>query len=136
MSEAMTKTRAQFTGLVVEDEWLLRMELVDELQAAGWKTLEAATGDEALALLARGERMDFLVTDIRLPGAADGWTVAERFRSLYPQGAVVYVSANPDLPSRRVAHGAFIGKPCDMRALLAVCDRLVIKEPGADAVAT
>jgi len=60
-------------GLVVEDEWLLRMELVDELREAGFQTLEAATGDAALSLLDSDLEADFLVTDIRLPGAADGW---------------------------------------------------------------
>jgi len=117
--------RSQFTGLVVEDEWLLRMELADELLAAGWRTLEAGTGETALELIAKEERIDFLITDIRLPGAVDGWSVADVFRQLHPQGAVIYVSANPDLATRRVEGSVFIGKPCDVRLLLQTCDRLL-----------
>ena len=60
----------QLTGLVVEDEWLLRLELAEELTSAGWRVLEAGSGEDALQLLAglqdQGEKIDFLVTDIRL----------------------------------------------------------------------
>jgi DNA-binding response OmpR family regulator len=122
----MNVARVQFTGLVVEDEWLLRMELTDELQAAGWTLLEASSGEEALAILARESKVDFLITDIRLGGAADGWDVADAFRKARPDGAVIYVSANPDLAGRRVPGSVFLGKPVEMRALLATCDALVL----------
>ena len=118
--------RAEHTVLVVEDESLLRMELVDELTAAGWQIHEAATGEEALKLLAREGRIDFLVTDIRLPGKADGWAVAEAFRASYPDKAVIYVSANPELAHRRVPASVFLSKPVEIANLLATCDRLVL----------
>ena len=85
----MNASRAKFTVLVVEDEWLLRMELADELQAAGWKVLEAASGQEALIVLAAEPKVDFLITDIRLGSAADGWDVADAFRKGRPDGAVM-----------------------------------------------
>jgi DNA-binding response OmpR family regulator len=124
----MTSTRAQFTGLIVEDEWLLRMELADELGAAGWKILEAGTGEAAVSLIEEGVRLDFLITDIRLPGPVDGWTIAERFRARWPDGAVIYVSANPDLPARRVAGSRFIDKPCELSLLLQTCDGLLLPD--------
>ena len=125
----MNAARGKFTVLVAEDEWLLRMELADELQAAGWKVLEAASGQEALIVLAAEPRVDFLITDIRLGGTVDGWDVADAFRKAHPEGAVIYVSANPDLVARRVAGSVFLGKPVEMRSLLATCDALVLP-PG------
>lgn len=122
----MNAERANFTVLVVEDEWLLRMELADELQAAGWRVMEAASGEQALTLLAQGPAPDFLITDIRLGGERDGWDVADAFRKLRADGAVIYVSANPDLVARRVAGSVFLGKPVEMRSLLATCDALVL----------
>ena len=116
---------SDFTGLVVEDEWLLRLELVEELTRAGWQVVQAATGEEALGVLERGERLDFLVTDIRLPGAVDGWQVAQSARSRYPALPVVYVSANPIHEERRVAGSIFLSKPCDIGVLLKTCDKLV-----------
>ncbi len=122
------RSRSEFTILVVEDELLLRMELVDVLQDAGWNTLEAATGEAASAYLDQDEKIDFLLTDIRLGGAVDGWQVAERFRHIHPDGPVIYVSANPDLASRRVRDSVFLGKPVDMRMVQNTCDRLVLKD--------
>jgi len=119
--------RAQHTVLVVEDEWLLRMELVDELVTAGWQIREASSGDEALLLLEQEPAIDFLITDIRLPGRVDGWGVAERFRELHPGGGVVYVSANPDLAHRRVPGSVFLGKPVAIQTLLQTCDQLMLK---------
>lgn len=123
----MNSRRSVFTVLLAEDELFLRMELADELQDAGWKVLEAGTGEAALAFLDQNKEIDFLITDIRLGGAVDGWQVAERFRELHPGGAVIYVSANPDLTGRRVTDSVFLGKPVDMKALLNTCDRLVLK---------
>ena len=125
----MNRKRSDYTCLVVEDEWLLRMELVDELQSAGWSTLEASTGEEALALLDEMPAIHFLITDIRLTGPVDGWGVADRFRALHPNGAVIYVSANPDLAARRLPGSVFLGKPVEMRSVLATCDALVLP-PG------
>ena len=122
------RSRSEFTILVVEDELLLRMELVDVLQDAGWNTLEAATGEAASAYLDQDEKIDFVLTDIRLGGAVDGWQVAERFREIHPDGAVIYVSANPDLASRRVRDSVFLGKPVDMKVVLGTCDGLVLKD--------
>ena len=49
------RSRSEFAVLVVEDELLLRMELVDALQDAGWNILEAATGEVAFAFLDQDE---------------------------------------------------------------------------------
>ena len=110
------RERSNFTGLVVEDEWLLRLELVEELTHAGWQLREAATGEEALALLNKGEPIDFLVTDIRLPGMVDGWKVAQTFRERFPSLPVIYVSANPVNEKGIVPGSIFLGKPCNIDA--------------------
>jgi len=119
----------KLTGLVVEDEWLLRLELAEELVAAGWQVREAGTGEQALRLLdqlqAEGEKIDFLVTDIRLGGLVDGWEVAEACRSRWPGIAVIYVSANPIAQSRRVAQSAFLSKPVEVEHLLSTTRRLI-----------
>ena len=77
--------------------------------------LEAATGEDALAQLANAEQIDFLITDIRLPGAVDGWAVAEAARRRNPLLPVIYVSANPIDAARQVRGSAFLGKPVELR---------------------
>lgn len=120
---------SQVTGLVVEDEWLLRLELAEELASAGWAVREAGTGEEALKLLQQmqtgGERIDFLVTDIRLGGPVEGWDVAEACRTIWPELPVIYVSANPIVEKRRVDGSAFLSKPVEVAHLLSTCRRLI-----------
>ena len=62
--------------LVVEDEFALCDVIADELEAAGYVVITAATGEEAVGILDR-QPIDLLLTDIRLPGIVDGWRVAE-----------------------------------------------------------
>jgi DNA-binding response OmpR family regulator len=113
---------AKMKGLVVEDESLLRLELAEELSAAGWSIHEAGSGEEALKWLARfraaGQSFDFLVTDIRLGGAVDGWDVAESFRATWPGMPVIYVSANPIVERRKVEGSMFLSKPVDIEGLI------------------
>lgn len=120
---------SKLTGLVVEDEWLLRLELAEELTAAGWQVREAATGEEAMRLLnqlkAEGANLDFLVTDIRLGGPLDGWDVAEACRQIWPEIPVIYVSANPIAEKRRVEGSEFLSKPVQVDHLLSACRRLI-----------
>jgi two-component system, response regulator PdtaR len=112
---------ANLVGLVVEDEWLLRLELVEELRREGWTVHEAGSGEEALSLLDQGGHIDFLITDIRLSSAIDGWEVAQRYRAFDPDIAVIYVSANPSVESRRVSDSLFLSKPCHMATLIDLC---------------
>jgi CheY-like chemotaxis protein len=107
--------------LVVEDEWLLRIDLVDALEAAGLTVSEAEAGEEALEALESGARFDVLVTDIRLAGEMTGWDVADHYRRLHPVGGVIYASANVALAARAVAGSEFFTKPVAVRALVEQC---------------
>jgi CheY-like chemotaxis protein len=54
--------------LVVDDEPIVREVLAGLLEDAGYATLLAASGAEALKLLDAGEAVDILVTDLSMPG--------------------------------------------------------------------
>lgn len=99
-------------ALVVEDEWLVRFEIADILEEAGWSVLEAATGERALEFLEGTLRIDLLVTDIRLPGVIDGWEVALQLRRSRPAVFIIYCSASPPNDPRRVDDSFFLDKPC------------------------
>jgi len=58
--------------LVVEDEALIRLDLVDHLEGAGFTVREASRGDVAVEVLKGTEVVDAVVTDIRMPGRMDG----------------------------------------------------------------
>src|SRR3712207_3045210 len=78
LGSLMGSELASPTILVVEDEALVRDLLVVELREAGYQVVSADTGEKALAILQDRtctRNVDWLFTDIRLPGVIDGWRV-------------------------------------------------------------
>jgi CheY-like chemotaxis protein len=60
--------------LLVEDEPLVLLVAQDALEAGGYTVLPVQLSSEALnVLVGRFAELSALVTDIRLPGGADGW---------------------------------------------------------------
>ncbi len=83
--------------LVVEDDFLIRAILVEELLDAGYTVKETATGDEAVELLATIDPpLRVLITDIHMPGTRDGIEVAAAVRSTYPTVPIIYTTGRPD----------------------------------------
>ena len=77
--------------LVVEDETLIRLDIVETLQDAGYTVLaEGSTGDEAIAL-AEEHEPDLIVMDVKMPGM-DGISAAERILADH-QIAIVMLTA-------------------------------------------
>ncbi|MEE4455078.1 response regulator [Novosphingobium resinovorum] len=111
-------------AVVVEDEWLVRMEIADGLEAAGWQVLEFSSGEAAVAILDGQSPPHLLVTDIRLLGAMSGWDLAQAYRTTWPEIAVIYASANPQLGDRQVANSVFMEKPSRVAELVITADRL------------
>ena len=108
-------------AVVVEDEWLIRMELADALMSAGVDVFEAGAGEDALAYLDDDHPVDVLITDIRLPGKMDGWDLAEAFRAARPKIGVIYASANPPQEHRKVPDSIFFPKPAPMQRIVQIC---------------
>jgi CheY-like chemotaxis protein len=118
--------------LIVEDEWLLRDAMAEELQRADWSVLEASTAESALTLLRDGRQIDLVVTDIQLGGHLSGWDVAEASRAVHPEIPVIYVSGNSVDESRRVSDSIFLSKPYRIAALLGACRELAGSRQPAD----
>ena len=71
--------------LIVEDDALIRLTLSDHLQDQGFKVLEAATGDEALGVIAAPEfKVDLIFTDVMMPGVTDGFALAKWMNENHP----------------------------------------------------
>ena len=109
------------TVLVVEDDWLVRADMVLGLQQEGWTVSEAATGAGAAQVLRENDIVDLLVTDIGLADAMTGWDVAEVFRASRPNAPVVYVSGGPNNDERQVPGSVFLSKPTVIPRLLEAC---------------
>ena len=96
--------------LVVEDEWMVREVIVEELSESGFHVIEAATGEEALSRCSQ-TRPDVLLTDIRLPGELTGWDIAECCRKDDPDLPVIYVTGYSHVDARMVPGSVFLKKP-------------------------
>ncbi len=64
-------------ALVVDDEPLVLMLIADMLDDLGCEVICAHDGTEALAALARDQRIEILITDINMPGFT-GYELAEK----------------------------------------------------------
>ena len=120
------------TILVVEDEVMLLQILAEELEDLGYRVLATMRGDEALKQLqAAALAVDLLITDIRLPGALDGWTVAEEARRIKPELPVIYVTGYSANAPREVPGSILISKPYRLTAIINAARQLGVDAEAA-----
>ena len=98
--------------LVVDDEALLRLNAIDFLQDAGFSTLEAGDGVEALALIEDHPDVGVVFTDINMPGEFDGLELASRVGQRWPEIRII-VASGKTVPScgQLPPNGHFVSKP-------------------------
>jgi CheY-like chemotaxis protein len=96
---AQRLARSDYAGqrrkiLVVDNEAADRVLLLQLLEPLGFELRQAASGHDALDLMAAGLNPDVVLLDLAMPGI-DGWETLRRVRALgAPQPAVAIVSAN------------------------------------------
>ncbi|HET7321819.1 MAG TPA: PAS domain S-box protein, partial [Longimicrobiaceae bacterium] len=103
------------TVLLVEDEVAVRVLVRRVLDRAGYRILEASSGQAALDLLAdTGARVDLLLTDVVMPGMS-GRELADELTARTPGLPVLYMSGYTDeaiMHHGVLAEGvAFLEKP-------------------------
>src|SRR5262245_43754626 len=115
------------TVLIADDDAAVRRLLLSLLRPHGHRLIEAADGEQALAL-AQAEHPDVIVSDLLMP-AMDGYELIRQLRS-EPRTAgtpVVFLSAEYDNEeARELAHAAgavrVLRKPCAPADVLAAVD--------------
>ena len=83
--------------LLVEDEAFLRELVMEGLQDAGFSVLEASDGTSGVQALKSDQRIDVLLSDIKLPDI-DGYQVAEAARTLRPGLKVILMTGYAPSP--------------------------------------
>ena len=103
-SEPKTLDSQRGRVLVVDDDALVRQAICLQLGDAGFDTIIAANGMQALQLIEAGEPFDILFTDMVMPGGVSGLALAEALERLRPQVRAVVSTGYVDteLPD----HGA------------------------------
>ncbi len=81
------------TILVVEDKVLERAAISEYLRHCGYRVVEAASADEALALLNESHlRIDTVFSVVEMPGSMDGFGLAQWVRANKPGMDVILAS--------------------------------------------
>ncbi|MEK8131574.1 response regulator transcription factor [Paenibacillus filicis] len=108
------------TILIVEDEPKIREVVVSYMQHAGYRTLEAETGGEALALL-KEAAVDFVILDLMLPDVP-GEEVCRQIRQISPVPVLMLTaksSAQAKVQGLTLGADDYVVKPFEPAELVA-----------------
>ena len=118
---APDRSTAPLTALVVDDEDAILRFVERVLSGAGFRTVVAHSGAEAVSLATTVAGLDLLVTDLMMPNM-NGDELARRLRALDPDLPVLYLTGFSDrLFADRMQlweNEAFLDKPCTVKGLL------------------
>lgn len=103
------------TILLVEDDALLRVSAADHLRGKGYHVVEAGTVIEAATVLSSGPPVHLVFSDVDLPGATGGLSLAVWINAYHPKVPVILTSGvRAVMPTLADQHRIpFIPKPYD-----------------------
>ena len=107
--------------LLVEDDILTRRNTALYLRRSQFEVEEAANGEEAVHLITTIDKYDVLVSDLRMPGMADGMDVISCQQRVSPGTSCILVTAfgSQQLQQQAEALGVvYLEKPITLSDLL------------------
>ena len=121
--------------LVLEDEDNIRSFVVLNLNRAGYDTVEATTGEEALELLKQHPETRIALLDVNLPGI-DGFEVCRRIRATNSKMGIIMLTARTQEMDKvtGLMTGAddYVTKPFSPAELTARVDALYRRSGGEE----
>ena len=115
------------TVLLVEDDALLRVSAADHLRTKGYQVVEAGTMIEAATVLSSGPPVHLVFSDVDLPGATGGLSLAVWINAYHPKVPVILTSGvravMPTLTDQRRI--PFIPKPYDFEKVAALIAKVI-----------
>jgi two-component system, response regulator PdtaR len=98
--------------LVVEDDFLLRMDAVDIVKDAGFEAEEAANADDAIAIIETHPNIHVVFTEVQMPGTMDGLKLARFVKDRWPPIKIVATSGRIKISEEDLPEGSiFVPKP-------------------------
>jgi CheY-like chemotaxis protein len=112
------KMLASATVLVVENDPITRELLEGVLRTAGCQVLAVPTGNTGLLTLCQQQaNIDWLVTQVRLPGLVDGWLLADEYHRHNPDRPVILLSRAISKAERPAVDAVFVPPHAPMTVL-------------------
>jgi len=116
--------------LVVDDDHDVRELTASFLRELGYRTTEAATGQDVMAQLRAGAACDLLLVDLAMPGLS-GTETARLARDLRPGIAVLFVSGYADISSFAAEEAArLLRKPFSVAELDRAIREVLLSSPA------
>jgi CheY-like chemotaxis protein len=98
--------------LIVEDDFLLRIDAAEMVKAAGFEVIEAGNADEAIEVLEARPDITVVFTDIQMPGSMDGLKLAQAVRGRWPPIKIIATSGRLNVGQIDLPEGGrFLPKP-------------------------
>ncbi len=125
--------------LVVDDNELLRSQVVSLLDGAGFRAMQARDGRDALAQLAAGAAVDVVLTDMVMPGGMSGLQLAREIERRRPGIPLLMMTGHdPGLQAASAPGRRFeiLGKPFTREDIVSALMRALDRRSetwGADA---
>jgi DNA-binding NtrC family response regulator len=106
------------TILVVDDEERIRTMIGEHLDECGFKVLLACNADNALSAVNSFPEIDLVITDVKMPGALNGFDFIERAYVTRPSLRTIAMSGfTEEAQTRRHVAHRFLKKPFTMTYL-------------------
>ena len=103
--------------LVVDDSAEVAEVTSSLFEHLGYNTIYRESADAALKLLADGEKIDLIFSDIVMPGTIDGVGLASEVQSQYPHLPVILTTGYSDAAQGAPSNLRILRKPFDADAL-------------------
>ena len=137
-SRAMTRRTGSEKVLIVDDEYELLEVTANYIEELGFQVLAASDGNLALRTLEKNPDIEYLLTDIVMPGGINGVALAKEVRKRLPHVKILYMSG---FPSGVIADksgieldGPLITKPFSFEELVSAIDELACEAAWHKAV--
>lgn len=111
----MDRTRSQSVPvLIVEDDYLIRLNIASVLEGEGFEVYQANDAAEAFRSLELHEEIRLVFTDVNMPGWMNGLALAHYIQGRWPPVKIVVTSGYVKMRQNGLPAGAlFIEKPYD-----------------------
>jgi CheY-like chemotaxis protein len=98
--------------LIVEDDFLLRIDAAEMIKVAGFEVVEAGNADQAIEVLEARPDITVVFTDIQMPGSMDGLKLAQAVRGRWPPIKIMATSGRLNVGEIDLPEGGrFLPKP-------------------------
>jgi two-component system, response regulator PdtaR len=113
--------------LVVEDEPIIRFDIVEELESYGFKVFEAGSAAEAITLLITHLDIRLMFTDVDMLPGIDGLKLAAIVRSRWPPIKIIVTSGIHSVTSDMMPLASrFIPKPYEPAQVIAAIGEMIM----------